>query len=70
MTARVWPTPQVRPRLFGASVLISATLLFSSQLAVAQFSQQGSKPVYSYTTLNDPLKLSSFQSDARAGSGI
>ena len=29
----------------GASVLISATLLFSSQLALAQFSQQGSKLV-------------------------
>ncbi len=46
MTARVWPISPVRlSRLFGASVLISATLLFSSQLALAQFSQQGSKLV-------------------------
>jgi hypothetical protein len=29
----------------GASVLITATLLFSSQLALAQFTQQGSKLV-------------------------
>jgi probable HAF family extracellular repeat protein len=50
-------TARVRPRLFGASVLISATLLFSSQLALAQFSQQGSKLVYSYTTINDPQAL-------------
>jgi len=41
MTARVWPISRVRlSRLFGASVLIAATLLFSSQLALAQFSQQ------------------------------
>ena len=32
-------------RLFGASVLISAALLFSSQLALAQFTQQGPKLV-------------------------
>ena len=44
MTARVWPTS--RPsRLFGALVLITAALLFSSQLALAQFSQQGPKLV-------------------------
>jgi hypothetical protein len=36
---------RVSPRLFGALVLISAALLFSSQLALAQFSQQGSKLV-------------------------
>ena len=37
---------RVRPsRLFGALVLISAALLFSSQLALAQFSQQGPKLV-------------------------
>jgi hypothetical protein len=32
-------------RLFGALVLISATLLLSSQLALAQFTQQGPKLV-------------------------
>jgi hypothetical protein len=32
-------------RLFGASVLILATLLFSSQLVLAQFAQQGPKLV-------------------------
>jgi hypothetical protein len=42
MTARVRPISHVR---FGALVLISATLLFSSQLALAQFSQQGPKLV-------------------------
>jgi len=36
----------VRPsRLFGASVPISTALLFSSQLALAQFSQQAPKLV-------------------------
>jgi antibiotic biosynthesis monooxygenase (ABM) superfamily enzyme len=44
--AGVWRISQVRLwRLFGASVLISATLFFSSQLALAQFSQQGPKLV-------------------------
>ena len=57
MTARVWLISQVRPRLFGVGVLISFTLLFSSQLVLPQFLQQGSKPVYSYTTLNDPQAL-------------
>jgi hypothetical protein len=40
--------PSLRPRssrLFGTSVLIFAGLLFSSQLALAQFAQQGSKLV-------------------------
>jgi hypothetical protein len=32
-------------RLFRASVLIFATLLFSPQLALAQFTQQGNKLV-------------------------
>jgi uncharacterized protein YdbL (DUF1318 family) len=46
MTARVWPISHVRSsRLFAACVLIFATLLVSSQLALAQFSQQGSKLV-------------------------
>jgi hypothetical protein len=46
MSARVWPISFVRSwRLFGASVLIFATLLFSSQLALAQFTQQGPKLV-------------------------
>src|SRR5437870_5081803 len=46
MTARVWPISHVRAsRLFGASALIFATLLFSSQLALAQFAQQGPKLV-------------------------
>jgi hypothetical protein len=45
MTARVWPIiPHVRWSSFGALVLISATLLFS-QLALAQFTQQGPKLV-------------------------
>jgi len=57
MTAWVWLIPQVRPRLFWAAVLISAALFFSSQLALAQFSQQGSRLVYSYTTLNHPQAL-------------
>jgi hypothetical protein len=35
----------VSPRLFGASVLISAALLCSSQFALAQFTQQGPKLV-------------------------
>ena len=33
------------PRLFGASILIFAALLFSPQLALAQFTQQGPKLV-------------------------
>jgi hypothetical protein len=46
MTARVWPISHVRlSRLFRAFLLISATLFFSSQLALAQFSQQGPKLV-------------------------
>jgi hypothetical protein len=46
MTARVWPISHGRSsRLFGASVLISAALLFPSQLALAQFTQQGPKLV-------------------------
>ena len=46
MTARVWPISHVRSsRLFGALVLICATLLFSSQWALAQFSQLGPKRV-------------------------
>jgi hypothetical protein len=46
MTARVWPISFATSwRLFAASVLILATLLFSSQLALAQFTQQGPKLV-------------------------
>jgi hypothetical protein len=46
MTARAWPISHVRSlRLFGAMVLIFAALLFSSQLALAQFTQQGPKLV-------------------------
>jgi hypothetical protein len=46
MTARVWPISHVRSwRFFAASVLILAALLFSSQLALAQFTQQGPKLV-------------------------
>jgi hypothetical protein len=44
MSARVWPISFVRS-LFAAFVLIFATLLFSSQLALAQFTQQGPKLV-------------------------
>jgi hypothetical protein len=42
MTARVGPMSHVRSsRLFDASILIIGTLLFSSHLALAQFTQQG-----------------------------
>jgi hypothetical protein len=47
MTAWVWPISH--GRLIGALVQISATLLFSSQLALAQFTQQGPKLVGSFT---------------------
>jgi hypothetical protein len=44
MTPRGWPISHVRSsRSFGASVLILVALLLSSQLAVAQFTQQGPK---------------------------
>src|ERR1700693_1749610 len=50
MTARVRSS-----RLFGASsVLIFAALLFSSQLALAQFTQQGPKLVGS-GAIGDPI---------------
>ena len=46
MTSRVWPNSNVRSsRLYGATVLIFAALPFSSQLALAQFTQQGPKLV-------------------------
>jgi hypothetical protein len=45
MTARAWPILPVRPSLLAVSVLIIATLLYSSQLALAQFTQQGPKLV-------------------------
>src|SRR5262252_7146320 len=46
MTARVWPTADVRmPGLFAATLLVFTTLLVSSQLALAQFTQQGPKLV-------------------------
>ena len=44
MTARAWPISR-SSRLFGALVLIAAALLFSSQPALAQFTQQGPKLV-------------------------
>jgi hypothetical protein len=46
MTAQFWPIIS-RARLFGASVLVIATLFFSSQQAQAQspFTQQGPKLV-------------------------
>src|SRR5450631_4874942 len=40
MTARIWPS-----RLLRALVLITGVLLFSSQLALVQFTQEGSKLV-------------------------
>jgi hypothetical protein len=44
MIVQVWPISNVRSsRLFWALVLISATLLLSLQLALAQFTQQGPK---------------------------
>jgi hypothetical protein len=46
MITRVWPISHVRLLIiFRASVLMSAMLLFSSHLALAQFTQQGSKLV-------------------------
>ena len=38
----IWP---LSPRLFRAFILFSATLLFSSQMALGQFTQQGPKLV-------------------------
>jgi hypothetical protein len=55
MTAPDWPISQVRSlRLLRASILISAALLFSSQLALAQFTQQGPKLVGT-GAVNSPL---------------
>jgi hypothetical protein len=46
MTSRRWPISHVgSSRSFGASILIFVALLFSSQLALAQFTQQGPKLV-------------------------
>src|SRR5258708_18023077 len=46
MTTRVWPISHVRSsRFFGAPVLICVAVLFSSQLALAEFTQQGPKLV-------------------------
>jgi hypothetical protein len=45
MTERVWLISHARSSLFAASVLIFASLFFSSQLALAQFTQQGPKLV-------------------------
>jgi Pectate lyase superfamily protein len=46
MPGRVWRISHLRSsRLFGTSVLISAVLLFSLQLALGQITQQGSKLV-------------------------
>jgi FG-GAP repeat len=43
MMARVRPILQLSSSFFAASVLISAALLLSSQVALAQFTQQGPK---------------------------
>ena len=46
MTVRGWPILHVgSSRSFWASILIFVALLFSSQLALAQFTQQGPKLV-------------------------
>ena len=46
MTTRVWPISHLRSsRSFAASVLIFTVLLFSLELALGQFTQQGSKLV-------------------------
>jgi hypothetical protein len=45
MAARGWAISQARSSFFGASVLISALMFVSSQLALAQFTQQGPKLV-------------------------
>jgi hypothetical protein len=44
VTARLWLISHIgSSRIFKASVLAAATLLLSSQLALAQFTQQGPK---------------------------
>jgi hypothetical protein len=46
MTPRGWPISHIgSSRSFAASILIFVALLFSSQLALAQFTQQGPKLV-------------------------
>jgi hypothetical protein len=46
VTARLWQISHIgSSRIFKASVLAAATLLLSSQLALAQFTQQGQKLV-------------------------
>jgi len=46
MTAPVWPISHLRSsRVFGTSILAFAVLLVSSQLSLAQFTQQGPKLV-------------------------
>jgi hypothetical protein len=66
MTARVWPIS--RARLIGASVLILAALLFSSQLALAQFTQQGPKLVGTGAA-NSPIAAEQGASVALSGDG-
>jgi hypothetical protein len=41
VTARLWSISKIKSGSFWVSVLIAATLLFSSQFALAQFTQQG-----------------------------
>jgi hypothetical protein len=45
VTVRRCPILHIESKLFWASVSIASTLLFSSQLALAQFTQQGLKLV-------------------------
>jgi hypothetical protein len=54
MTARPWPISRLKSLgSFGALVLIFAALLFSSQLALAQFTQRGPNSVADVAELVD-----------------
>jgi hypothetical protein len=57
VTVRKCPTSHAAsPKLFGASVLISAALFFSPQLALAQFAQQGPKLVGTFVPGDVPVE--------------
>ncbi len=57
VTVRKCPTSHATsPKLFGASVLISAALFFSPQLALAQFTQQGPKLVGTFVPGDVPVE--------------
>jgi hypothetical protein len=56
MSARVCPFVRARSWRFGSSVLISAMLIFSSQFALAQFTQQGPKLVGTFVPGDVPVQ--------------